>query len=138
MRALPFSPLAILVMAALFVGEAVAAQGDAAFPLMTMHAQNWVDRGYYPGCSIWIAKGDRVLYEKSFGDATPDAEVFIASAGKWLSAAAILAVVDDGKLSLDDPAVKWLPEFGDDPKGKATLRQMFAHTTGYPPLSTER
>jgi len=107
------------------------------FPLVTQRVQSWVDRGYYPGCSVWIARGDQTLYEKNFGNATQDTEVYIASAGKWLSAAAILAVVDEGKLSLDDPAEKWLPEFQGDPKGKATLRQMFSHTSGYPPYQPD-
>jgi CubicO group peptidase (beta-lactamase class C family)/pimeloyl-ACP methyl ester carboxylesterase len=114
-----------------------AAMDTDAFPLVTKRVQSWVDRGYYPGCSVWIAKGDQVLYQKSFGKHSPDSEVYIASAGKWLASAAILALVDEGKLSLDDTAAKWLPEFANDPKGKATLRQMFSHTSGYPPYQPE-
>ena len=108
-----------------------------AFPQVTQRVQSWVDRGLYPGCGVWIAQGDRVLYDRYFGEFTPDTPVYIASAGKWLGAAAILAVVDEGKLSLDDTAEKWLPEFRGDPKGKATLRQLFSHTSGYPPYQPE-
>lgn len=110
---------------------------DDAFPLVTNRAQGWVDQGYYQGCSVWIAKGHETLYRKSFGSHTEDTEVFIASSGKWLASAALLAVVDEGKLSLDDTVEKWLPEFKNDPKGKATLRQLFSHTSGFPPYQPD-
>jgi CubicO group peptidase (beta-lactamase class C family) len=63
--------------------------------------------------------------------------VFIASSGKWLAAATIMSLVDEGKLSLDDTPAKWLAGFRDDPKGKATLRQMLSHTSGYPPYQPD-
>ena len=128
---------ALAAVLALLQPPAARADRPDPFPLVTQRVQSWVDRGYYPGCSVWIARGDQTLYEKHFGNATQDTEVYIASAGKWLSAAAILAVVDEGKLSLDDPAEKWLPEFQGDPKGKVTLRQMFSHTSGYPPYQPD-
>jgi pimeloyl-ACP methyl ester carboxylesterase len=105
----------LLSCALVLVPARMHAEEDA-FPLVTKRVQGWVDRGYYPGCSVWIAKGDKVLYQKNFGTGTADTEVYIASSGKWLAAAAILAVVDEGKLSLDDQAEKWLPEFKGDPK----------------------
>jgi len=79
-----------------------------------------------------VAKDNRVVYERCFGSYTPDTVVLIASAGKWLAAATIMSLIDEGKLSLDDPASKWLPELKEDPKGRATIRQMFSHTSGYP------
>jgi CubicO group peptidase (beta-lactamase class C family) len=57
--------------------------------------------------------------------------VYIASAGKWLAAATIAAVVDEGKLSWDDPVAKWIPEMN-GVKGQATLRQLLSHTSGFP------
>jgi CubicO group peptidase (beta-lactamase class C family) len=71
--------------------------------------QTWIDRGYYRGAGLLIAKDGRVLYERYFGTYTPDTVVFIASAGKWLAAATIMTLVDEGTLSLDDPASKCLP-----------------------------
>jgi len=102
------------------------------FSAVTRRVQEWIDRGYYPGAAIVVARGDRVIYQRCFGDYTPHTQVFIASAGKWLVAATIMSLVDAGTLSLDDPASKWLPEFKDDPKGRATIRQMLSHTSGYP------
>ncbi len=78
-----------------------------------------------------IARNNQVILDTCYGNYTPEAQVYIASAGKWLAAAAIAAVVDEGKLSWDDQVTKWLPEFT-DVKGTATLRQLFSHTAGYP------
>ena len=93
--------------------------------------QSWVDSGYYNGAGLMIARNNQVLLDTCYGNYTPETEVYIASAGKWLAAATIAAVVDEGKLSWDDQVTKWLPEFADI-KGTATLRQLFSHTAGYP------
>jgi CubicO group peptidase (beta-lactamase class C family) len=103
------------------------------FSAITQRIRGWVDLHYYPGAGLLVAKDNRIIYEHCFGDHTPDTVVLIASSGKWLAAATIMSLVDDGLLSLDDPASKWLPEFKDDPKGSATIRQMLSHTSGYQP-----
>ena len=110
-----------------------AAQTTYDFSLVTAKVQGWVDNGYYPGAAMLVAKDNQVVYEKCFGSYTPETSVFIASAGKWLAAATIMSLVDEGKLSLDDHPSKFLPEFQNDPKDKATLRQMLSHTSGYTP-----
>jgi CubicO group peptidase (beta-lactamase class C family) len=101
------------------------------FGPVSRRIQTWVDSNYYSGASILVAQNNTVLYEQYFGDHTPETQVYIASAGKWLAAAAIAAVVAEGELTWDDKVVKWLPEFRDE-KGQATLRQLLAHTSGYP------
>ncbi|HAI12078.1 MAG TPA: serine hydrolase, partial [Phycisphaerales bacterium] len=71
------------------------------------------------------------MVNQSYGCYSADMPVYIASAGKWLATATIAAVVDEGKLSWDDPVSQWLPQLGEE-KGKATLRQLLSHTSGYP------
>ncbi|MES2519262.1 MAG: serine hydrolase domain-containing protein [Bacteroidota bacterium] len=93
--------------------------------------QSWVDSGYYKGASIMIVKDDKTIYNQYFGTYKPETVVFIASAGKWLAAATIAALVDEGKLSWHDKAKKLLPELKDE-KGEATLAQLLSHTAGYP------
>jgi len=91
----------------------------------------WVADGAYPGASIVVGRGDRVLLERYFGSYRADTRVRIASAGKWLAAATIAALVDEGKLRWDDPAAKWIPGLS-GAMGRATLRQLMSHTAGYP------
>lgn len=92
---------------------------------------SWVAQHNYSGAAIIIVKDDKPIFEKYYGGYTSQTEVHIASAGKWLAAATIASLVDDGVLSWDDPVRKWLPAFTDS-KGDATLRQLFSHTSGYP------
>jgi len=126
-----------LILACLVILSGPSSAGEDPFPQVTAKVEDWMRRGYYKGAGLWIAQGDRVLYEKYFGECTPDTEFFIASAGKWLASATLMSVVDEGKLSLDDSAGKWLPEFRQDAKGEATLRRMLSHTSGYPAYQPE-
>lgn len=45
-----------------------------------------------------------------FGGIQPDTQYPIASASKFLTAATVMAVVDEGKLQLDSPVFTWLPK----------------------------
>lgn len=92
----------------------------------------WIEKDYYPGAAIQIAGKDSLLFEKYYGTYTPATQVYIASAGKWMAAAAVAAIVDQTDLSWDDPVEKWLPEFKGDPKGTIKLRQLLSHTSGIP------
>lgn len=82
--------------------------------------------------AVVIIQNDRVVYRKSFGNYRIEQVVPIASSSKWLAGALVMSLVDDGKLSLDAPISKYLPEFTGD-KAAITVRQLFAHTSGLPP-----
>lgn len=84
------------------------------------------------GCALVLVKDGKVIYRKAFGRFAPDKVVPIASASKWLSGAVLMSLVDEGKLRLDDPVSKYLPEFADD-KAAVTVRHLFSHTSGLPP-----
>lgn len=71
---------------------------------------------------------------------------WIASMTKSISATAIMTLVDEGKLSLDEPASKWLPELGEvkmqdgsAPSRPITLRDLMSHTSGlaFPPRKAD-
>ncbi len=106
-------------------------QSSYDFSIVDKKVQSWVGKCYYPGAGLVVTKDNQVIHQVCFGDYTPETEVYIASAGKWLAAATIAAIVEEGKLSWDDPVSKWLPEFT-DVKGSATLIQLLSHTSGYP------
>lgn len=101
------------------------------FSYLDRKINGWVDSGFYKGASIVMVKDNKVIHQQYYGNYQPETVAYVASAGKWLAAATIAAVVDDGKLSWDDQVRKWLPEFK-DLKGDATLRQLLSHTAGYP------
>jgi CubicO group peptidase (beta-lactamase class C family) len=82
-----------------------------------------------PGAALLVVKDGKVAYEKYFGAYTPQTVVPIASSSKWLSAAVIMTLVDEGKIDLDAPVSRYLPEFTGDKAGM-TIRQMFSHSSG--------
>lgn len=84
------------------------------------------------GCALVLVKDGNVIYRKGFGSYRPETVIPIASASKWLSGAVMMSLVDERKLSLDDPVSKYLPDFT-DAKSTITIRQLFAHTSGLPP-----
>lgn len=131
-----FLPLGMILLLLCPAGKAQTADPSYDFSAVENKIAGWIDSGYYPGAAIIVVKDDRVLYEKYVGSYTTSTVAYIASAGKWLAAATIAAVVDEGKLSWDDKVKKWLPAVT-GPKGEATLRQLLSHTAGYPDYQPE-
>ncbi len=92
--------------------------------------------------SIGITKGQEVVYAKSFGFkntdtqemATPATVYHFASVTKPFTATAIVKLVQQRKLELDDPVVKFLPYFKLKGEGSEniTIRQLLTHTSGLP------
>lgn len=86
---------------------------------------------------VLIARKGKVLYEKTFGYAdfadhrenTPAIRFPIASISKLLTATAILQLIQAGKLQLNDPVAKHLPQF---PYREITVRNLLSHTSGLP------
>ena len=79
-------------------------------------------------CLLW--KGDSVIYKKEMGGFNSKTQAPIASCSKWLTAALVMQFVDEGKLSLDDKVVKYIPEFEKYFKNYITIRQCLCHMTG--------
>lgn len=77
---------------------------------------------------VW--KGDSLVYKKELGGFNSKTPAPIASCSKWLTAALIMQFVDEGKLSLDDKVVKYIPEFGNYFKNFITVRHCLSHMTG--------
>lgn len=97
---------------------------------------SWVKSGYYDGAAVSVVKDDQTIFESYYGGYTDTTQLLVASAGKWVAAATIAAVVDEGLLAWNDKVKNYLPEFKDI-KGEATLQQLFSHTAGFPDYQPE-
>ena len=90
-----------------------------------------------PGCALAVIKDGRIVYERGYGMAnlelgiaiTPQSVFDIGSVSKEITAMAMLLLVQDGKISLDDDIRKYIPEMPDY-VNTITLRHMLHHTSG--------
>jgi len=90
-----------------------------------------------PGCALAVARGGKIIYEKGYGLAnieegvaiTPKAVFDIGSTSKQFTAASILLLEQQGKLSVNDDIHKYIPELPDYGH-KITLLNLLNHTSG--------
>jgi CubicO group peptidase (beta-lactamase class C family) len=90
-----------------------------------------------PGCAVGVSSGGAIVLEKAYGMAdlehdVPNIASTVFEAGsvsKQFTAAAVLLLAREGKLSLDDPARKYIPELPDY-GWPLTIRHMLQHTSG--------
>ena len=94
-------------------------------------------QGDGPGASLLVLRNGEPLVRRGYGrsdleqgtEAGPATNYRLASVSKQFTAAAILLLAEDGRLSLDDPVRRWLPSLPAvaDP---ITLRHLLTHTSG--------
>ena len=90
-----------------------------------------------PSASVAVVKNGQIAYVKAYGDArteprtpaAPEMRYSIGSISKQFTAAAILLLQEQGKLSLDDKVAKFVP--GLTRANEVTIRQLLSHTSGY-------
>ena len=120
--------------------------------------QAFVDRGVMAGAVTLVASAEKVLGIDAVGYADlvakdamrPDSVFWIASTTKPMTATALMMLVDEGKVKLDDPVERFLPEFAGQmltaereeqrmvlikPSRPITVRDVLSHTSGLPFMS---
>ncbi len=142
-------PLGAFLLGLLLLGVA------RALPPVAAKLQLFIDRHEISGAVTLIGDKDNVLSLETVGLAdvaakrpmTDDTLFWIASMTKSVTGTAVMLLVSDGKLSVDDPVEKYLPEFKgqqvDAGPGKPTVKQMrlitirdlLTHTSGVIPHS---
>jgi CubicO group peptidase (beta-lactamase class C family) len=126
---------------------------EGAPPQVANSLKRYVDRGVLAGAVTLVSSRDKVLSLESVGYSdvgakkpmTTDALFWIASMTKPMTAAALMMLVDLGKVKLDEPVERYLPEFHgqmvvalktDDrlvlkkPGHPITVREILSHTSG--------
>ncbi|MGC2584606.1 MAG: serine hydrolase domain-containing protein, partial [Acidobacteriaceae bacterium] len=90
-----------------------------------------------PSASLAIVQDGKIVYTKAYGDAhlnpdeaaEPHMRYSIGSISKQFTATAILMLQQEGKLSVNDPVGKYLPELTQ--ANEVTIREVLSHTSGY-------
>lgn len=144
-----------IMLLALMVGLAGPISLRAEPPMLAPRLEPFVDRHELAGAVALVADREKILYVQAVGHADiasdremmPNTMFWIASQSKPMTAAAVLMLVDEGKIALDDPVEKHLPEFRGQmviaekrqdqlllrkPSHSITIREVLNHTSGLP------
>jgi D-alanyl-D-alanine carboxypeptidase len=100
-------------------------------------AQDVLTHTGVPGASVAIVKDSAIAYVQAYGSARldpdtparPEMRYSIGSISKQFTAAAVLLLQEDGKLSLNDKLAKYLPNL--TRSNEVSIRQLLSHTSGY-------
>src|SRR5262245_8074457 len=104
-----------------------------------------VQHSQIPGFAIGVVKNGKLIYAKGFGTArlgtdtpiTPQSLFHMASVTKTFVGTAVMQLVEENKVELDAPLIKYLPYFqmNDARYRTITIRQMLSHTSGIPDVT---
>jgi CubicO group peptidase (beta-lactamase class C family) len=144
--------LPLLLVAVTSAAPSIPQQGAAALSRFLKEA---TDRGDVPGVVVAVVDKDGALYNEAFGlsstlrstPMTKDTIFNMASMTKAVTSVAIMMLVDQGKLNLDDDVAKYLPKYKDPvviskfndadatyetrpAKRPITIRHLLTHTSG--------
>lgn len=96
--------------------------------------------GMSPAVSLCLRRHGEIMINRSIGFAdpdsqrvmTPDTPVCLFSASKVVAAMMIHHLVETGQIDLDDPVTRYLPKYGQNGKGRTTIRHLLTHQAGIP------
>jgi CubicO group peptidase (beta-lactamase class C family)/enterochelin esterase-like enzyme/sugar lactone lactonase YvrE len=144
----------LVLSASVWIGAGASAQ-DASSTRLAPVLQPFVDNHILAGAVVLVADPDKILDLEAVGWADiagkkpmrTDSVFWIASQSKPITATALMILVDEGKVNVDDPVEKYLPEFkgqqvdvGADPahpqlqapRHPILVREVLSHTSGLP------
>ncbi|MFD2044813.1 serine hydrolase domain-containing protein [Ornithinibacillus salinisoli] len=107
--------------------------------------QQRMEQEHIPGAAVAVSKHGKIIYEQGFGvsdvktqePVTPDTIFGVASVTKSFTALAIVTLAEEGKLSLDDPVIRHLPNFyipNINPMEAVQIHHLLTHSTGLTPM----
>ncbi len=135
---------------ALLLAAALARPADSGFSAARLAridaaVQEAIAQGNLPGAVVLVGRDDRVVLRRAWGaravaperePMTADTIFDVASLTKVVATApAVLILVEEGRLRLADPIVRYLPDFAPDggDRAKVTVEELLLHRAGFPP-----
>ena len=126
---------------------APAATPDKRYAAFEEEVQKALETNEIPGIAAGIVRDNALVYENGFGvrnldtgePMTSRSVMSMASVSKAFTAAAIMQLIEAGKVSVDDPYVQHVPYFEmEDPRYKEIIiRHLLAHNSGMPELTED-
>lgn len=97
----------------------------------------------FPGAAVVVGRGDAVAFARGYGRFTYDSGSSISTSSPYdlasltkviATTTALMLLVDQGKITLDDPVARYVPEFGRKGKNAVTIRHLLTHSGGLIPF----
>lgn len=126
--------LVVSTLGALVASASAAAPDGVDSGRVDTFVGDYLDRHGLPGATVAVVNDGEVVHEAGYGtdsageSLTEHSRMRLASVSKSFTAFAVLRLVDEGKVKLDAPVTRYLPDFG--PSDDITVRQLLAHTSG--------
>ena len=126
----------LFAVGVLLAGFAIAQ--NPAPPAVTEYVRAEMQRQHIPGLALLVAKSGKVILAEGFGLSDVELQVPVkpetifqsGSVGKQFTATAIMMLVEDKKLGLDDSLAKYFPDAPAAWK-QVTIRELLSHTAGF-------
>ncbi len=133
------SPALRLLMVSLFLAGRAFSQGSGSTSdAVARYVQEEMTRQHIPGLALLVSRNGEPVRAQGFGFSNIELQVPVkpetlfqsGSVGKQFAATAIMMLVEQGRISLDDPITKYFPEA--PPTWKpVTVRHLLSHTGGF-------
>jgi CubicO group peptidase (beta-lactamase class C family) len=134
----PRSSLSLAITLLLLFCRAGLAQESALASYVSEYVKTEMQRQHIPGLSLLVVKDGKIVRAEGFGLANIELQVPVkpetifqsGSVGKQFTATAVMMLVEEGKIGLDDPLTKY---FKDAPAAwkDVTIRELLSHTGGF-------
>lgn len=122
----------------IFFSAAAHAQNPTTTAAVTEYVKSEMQRQHIPGLSLLVIKDGKIVRAEGFGLSNVELQVPVkpetvfqsGSVGKQFTATAVMMLVEEGKIGLDDPLTKY---FADAPATwkEVTVRELLSHTAGF-------
>jgi uncharacterized protein YbbC (DUF1343 family)/CubicO group peptidase (beta-lactamase class C family) len=136
-------PAAVATTPAASSKNSAAAANPVKLPAVDAIIQQAIADGNIPGAVLVVGHSGHVVYRKAYGERALDPKrermtldtIFdLASLTKVIATTtAVMQLVEQGKVRLNDPVAKYIPEFAQNGKEDITLRQLLTHYSGLAP-----
>ena len=134
-----FRPVLLLVV---FAAVASAQLQPEVFPEIETAIRLAITEGRLPGGVVWVERGGE-HYEKAIGERAVEPEREAMTGDTIFDAASltkviatttcVMKLIEQGKMELDAPVARYLPEFLGENKERVTVRHLLTHTSGNKP-----
>jgi CubicO group peptidase (beta-lactamase class C family) len=131
----------VFVLAAVLCTSSILSEAQQNLPVSAA-ASNYIrsemERQHIPGLALLVSRGGKIVQSQGFGLANVELQVPVkpetifqsGSVGKQFTATAVMMLVEESKIQLDDPLTKY---FSDAPASwkEVTVRELLSHTAGF-------